>query len=130
MKFRCTLYLSIAAEREAVLAVEATFLEAAQTKDIDLAMSVFADDAVLSTSGEMYFWGKEEIKKMLETNWVEWNSTWEVEKVEVSQSGDLAYTFTKRVATREMEGQIERRIYGNHKIFKKQADGSWKIIAF
>jgi uncharacterized protein (TIGR02246 family) len=123
--------VDIEAEREAVLAVEATFLEAAKTKDIDLAMSVFADDALMMVTNDTFFRNREGIKKFFEGFFeAGWDPNILVEKVDVSQSGDLAYMLLKLDHTRVKEDQsVGHFKAGSFIIFKKQLDGSWKIVA-
>ncbi len=122
--------VDIAAEREAVLAVNSIFLEAVKAGDIDRLMSVFADDAIQTTSGDEFFRVRDGIRQMFEAAFAdeERSTIWEVEKVEVSQSGDWAYTLIKLDTTIEKEDQtVQHNRWGNLNLYKKQPDGSWKI---
>jgi ketosteroid isomerase-like protein len=58
------------------------------------------------------------------------NIDWQIDKLEVGRAGDLAYTiYTYQLA---LEGPNGKPIADHGKdmaIWKKQADGSWKMIA-
>jgi uncharacterized protein (TIGR02246 family) len=124
--------VDIAAEREAVLAVNTAFLEAVKAKDINRLMLVFANDAI-ETNGDTSFRDLDGIRQMFENAFAKegQSTSWEVEKVEVSQSGDWAYTLIKLDTTIEKEDQtVEHVKWGNLNLYKKQLDGSWKIAVF
>jgi len=124
--------VDIEAEREAVLAVNAEFLEAVKAKDIERTMSVFADEAMMTVINDTFFRDREGIKKFFEGFFeAGWNANILVEKVDVSQSGDLAYMLVKLDHSRVKEDQTVDYIkVGSFIIFKKQIDSSWKIVAF
>jgi uncharacterized protein (TIGR02246 family) len=124
--------VDIEAEREAVLAVNAEFLEALKAKDIERTMSVFADEAMMVVTRNIFFRDREGIRKFFEGFFeAGWNANVLVEKVDVSQSGDLAYLLVKLDHSRVKEDQsVDYIKIGAFTIFKKQLDGSWKIVAF
>lgn len=124
--------VDIEAEREAVLAVNAEFLEAVKAKDIERTMSFFADEAMMVVTHDTFFRDKEGIRKFFEGFFeAGWNANVIVEKSDVSQSGDLAYLLVKLDHSRTKEDQtLEYIKIGSFIIFKKQLDGTWKIVAF
>jgi ketosteroid isomerase-like protein len=76
--------------------------------------------------------GKEAFGKLL-TPKTEGGSTstleWEPDSVEISQSGDLGYTFGRYESTVVNEQGEEIKTYGHYvTIWKKQPDGSWKFV--
>ena len=121
--------VDVEAEREAVLAVNAEFLEALKAKDIERTMSVFADEVMMIDN---FFRDKEGIRKFFEGFFeAGWNANVIVEKIDVSQSGDLAYLLVKLDHSRVKEDQsVDYIKIGAFSIFKKQLDGTWKIVAF
>ena len=121
--------VDVEAEREAVLAVNAEFLEALKAKDIERTMSVFADEVMMVDN---FFRDKEGIRKFFEGFFeAGWNANVIVEKIDVSQSGDLAYLLVKLDHSRVKEDQsVDYIKIGAFSIFKKQLDGTWKIVAF
>jgi uncharacterized protein (TIGR02246 family) len=124
--------VDIEAEREAVLAVKSEFLEALKAKDVERTMSVLADEAMMVRTTDEFFRDKEEITKFFEGFFERgWNANILVEKVDVSQSGDMAYMLVKLDHSRTKEDQSTGIIkIGAFMIFKKQPDGNWKIVAF
>ena len=124
--------VDVEAEREAVLAVNAEFLEALKAKDIERTMSVFAEEAMKVVYNDNTFRDKEGIRKFFEWFFeAGWNPNVIVEKIDVSQSGDLAYLLVKLDHSRIKEDQsVDYIRIGAFTIFKKQLDGTWKIVAF
>ncbi len=54
---------------------------------------------------------------------------WEPDSVEISQSGDLGYTFGRYESTVVDEQGVKTKTYGHYiTIWKKQSDGSWKFV--
>jgi ketosteroid isomerase-like protein len=124
--------VDIEVEKEAILAVDATLKEAMQAKDINRGMSVFADDAVRMAGNDTFFYDIDGIKQWL-LDFFENGlyPNWEAAKVVVSQSGDLAYALLKLDHTRVNEDEtVEHINLGTFSVYKKQLDGSWKIVAF
>jgi uncharacterized protein (TIGR02246 family) len=124
--------VDIEAEHEAVMAVKSEFLEALKAKDVERTMSVFADEAIMVRANDEFFRDKEGITDFFEGFFERgWNANILVEKVDVSQSGDLAYMLVKLDHSRVKEDQSMGTIkIGAFIIFKKQADGNWKIVSF
>ena len=55
--------------------------------------------------------------------------TWKAERIEVSASGDLAYSFGPWEQTVLRDGQPRTTTGMYLAIWKKQRDGSWKVLA-
>jgi len=121
-----------AADEAAIRAADATTLKAAQTKDVDRVISNYADDAVWLPPNAPVVQGKASIRAA----WSQFLATpgltidWHIEKLDIARSGDLAYTYYKYQMT--IQGQDGKAI-GDHgkdlAVWKKQSDGSWKMIA-
>jgi ketosteroid isomerase-like protein len=116
--------LDIAAETKALEDAFWAQSKAGPAKDIDLFMSYMADDVLLADSSD-----KASIREWY-TDWFAKGRYWDnttLDKIEISASGDLAYV----IATWEIFGdEGSRGRNSNVVVWKKQADGSWKNIAF
>ena len=107
-------------------------LAALQAKDEAKVASYYASDAVLATPGRPAVRGGEAVSKAIRDDLADANFKLSVsdEKTEVAASGDLAY---RRVAlkvtyTNPQTKQAENAAATNLTIFRKQADGSWKVV--
>lgn len=122
--------VDIEAEVEAVRKADNAWQKSAQEEDIDKVLSFYLDDSI-------WFWpdtptinGKEGIKKW----WLTWfdipdsKLNWEPIKVEVSKSGDFAYsagTFEYSLTNEEGKTVTKRGEYAV--VWKRAPDGNWKI---
>jgi ketosteroid isomerase-like protein len=117
------LAVDIEAEREAVREAFLAQGKAGPAKDIELFMSYFAEDAFVANLGD-----KDAIREWY-TNWFSKGNYWDngtIEKIEVSASGDMAYT----VCSWDMFNEKgSRGKNSNTIVWKKQADGSWKVVS-
>jgi ketosteroid isomerase-like protein len=119
--------VDIEAERGAVREAFLAQAKAGPAKDVELVMSYVADDAFQCGVGD-----KEAIREMYADYFSQgryWNNT-TVDKVEVSASGDLAYVIASWENFRDEEGETSTGKGSNLFVLKKQADGTWKIVAF
>jgi len=118
------------ATERAVRAADKAWAEAAASKDVDRMLSFYDKDATFIVTTGTLISGQEELRKL-------WNRfftlpgyglTWQAAKVEVSTSGDLAYSFGSWEQTEVRDGQ-PRKTKGTYlAVWKKQADGSWKVL--
>jgi len=119
--------VDIVAETEAVRDAFLTQAKAGPAKDVKLVMSYVADDAVQVGVGD-----KEAIREGY-INYFSKGRYWDntsIDKVEVSASGDLAYVIASWENYRDEEGETSTSKGGKLFVLKKQADGTWKIVAF
>ena len=121
-----------AADEAAIRAADTATLKAAQSKDADRAISNYAEDAVWLPPNAPGVQGKRAIR----AGWAQLlaipglSIDWHIERVDISRSGDLAYTYYKYLMT--IPGQDGKAIADHGKdlaIWKKQGDGSWKMVA-
>ena len=116
--------LDIEAIRQADLA-----WSAAQAADgLDGTMSVYLDDAIMLPPNRPMAIGKEAIRESSEALGIGSpgsSVTWQPMKIEVARSGDIGY------AIGTFEGVVDDApVKGKYvEIWKKQADGSWKVAA-
>jgi uncharacterized protein (TIGR02246 family) len=120
---------SRAAAEAAIRAASAAWSQASAAKDVDKAVSFYADDAVQMSPKGPAVRGKENIRK----GWVSMLATpgpglsFQTTSVEVARSGDLAYeTGTYDFATTDKNGKTNDEKGKYLVVWKKQADGSWK----
>jgi len=121
-----------AADEAAIRANDADFAKAAEAKDLDKAVSHYMDDAVLFAPGAPAVVGKDNVRKFLQPiiNGPTMQFTFSDVTVDVARSGDLAvdsgaFESTGKDAKGKPFTQKGRFVL----VWKKQADGSWKIAA-
>jgi uncharacterized protein (TIGR02246 family) len=116
--------VDIAAEQKAIQEVFMTQSKAGSTKDVELFVSCMAEDVVLAGTG-----GKDKIRDWY-SKWFSKGNYWNngtIDKIEVSASGDMAYT----VGSWDLfNDEGSRRKISGVAVWKKQADGTWKEVAF
>jgi len=120
----------VAAEA-AIRANSIAWSQAATAKDLDKVVSFYADDAVEMPNQAPALKGKDNIRKT-------WGPllappgpglSWQTSSVEVARSGELAYetgnynfvTIDKKGKTNDLKGKYVV-------VWKKQSDGSWKVV--
>ena len=110
--------------------VEKNFTEMAQNEGIALAFVSFAaDDAVLNRNDSIIS-GKEDIRKYFSQHSSgDAQLVWAPDFVDVSRSGDMAYTFGKYTYTSlDSAGNSNSSSGVFHTVWKRQKDGSWKFV--
>jgi len=118
-------------EEAAIHRTDANWLAAAASHDLNRVLPFWADDATILVPGVPPIIGKEAIRKYVTESFATpgFSITWKTEKVEVSQSGDLAYsTGTNRVSLNGPDGKSLTEEGRGVTIWKKQTDGSWKCV--
>ncbi len=119
-------------DEQAIRAADAAWLKAVQANDVDRIVSFYAADASVFPIEEPIASGKKAIRE----NWTHMlgipglRLSWQITKVAVSQSGDLAYVqSTYQASFEDTQGKpaIERGKAVT--IWKKQEDGVWKAVA-
>ncbi|MFC2086341.1 YybH family protein [Bacteroidota bacterium] len=121
----------IEADKAAVKETLNQYRLAANTGDLDLFISAWCDDAIRMESGFPAIVGKEEIRshfKMIGFDHFNINIEFYGE-IQVEVSGDLAFTRADYILSlTPKEGGSTSRFDGKVvDIYKRQADGSWKI---
>ncbi len=123
---------SAVAKRDAgiLLRLEADFMKAAAERGLQGYMSYYAEDAAELPNGADMFRGKESIAKTMDFLDDKNNHlTWKPAYADVAASGDLGYTYgTFEFRSKDKEGNPSVE-YGKYvSIWKKQRDGSWKVV--
>src|ERR1700680_1696289 len=116
----------------AIRAADAAGLKAAQAKDVAGATANYADDASWLPPHAPIVQGKEAIRSA----WAQLLTIpgltidWQITKVEVSRAGDMAYTLYKYEMTMGAPNGAPIQDSGKDMaVWKKQADGTWKMVA-
>lgn len=122
----------IARDEAAIRAASADWSKAAQAKDLDKAMSVYSDDAIVLSPKAPMIRDKDKIR----ANWQEMLAqpgpglSFTATGVEVARSGDLAWEYgTYELATTDKKGKTTTEKGKYVTVWKKQPDGSWKVAA-
>jgi len=108
------------------------FAKATETKDLDKVMSYYTDDAVLFAPSSPAAVGKDAVRKAWQGFLAGPASKIDVNEtiIDVAASGDLAFergSFT--ITTTDAKGKTTAATGKLVDVWKKQADGSWKMAA-
>ncbi len=113
-----------------ILSVEKAFNDMAQREGLTKAFEYYAaEDGVIRRSKKVIK-GKDAIRKWYEND-VRPNETltWTPTFVDVSQSGDLAYTYGNFTFTYpDSLGNLKANKGIFHTVWKRQADGNWRFV--
>jgi uncharacterized protein (TIGR02246 family) len=118
------------ADEATIRAASAEWSKAAAAKDLDKAVSYYAEDAVYLTDKGAMVNGKNSIRMV-------WKDvvapgaatlTWAANYVEVARSGDIAYEYGTYKETSEVKKGKPKEAKGKYvAVWKKQKDGGWKV---
>ena len=121
----------IRADEEAVRKLDAEWVKAAQSKQVDAWVAFYSDDAAVLPPNEAMATDRDSIRKSVGglLGLPGLTISWQPAKVEVARSGDLAYLYGKyEVSFDEAPGKRTTDRGKIVEIWKKQADGNWKCI--
>ncbi len=127
----CKQQPSTAETEQTIRDLDAQWAKTAGTHDLDGTVAYYADDAVLLPPNEPLISGK----AALRTSWTALLApnialTWHAGKVDVSQSGDLAYVVgSYDLSTKDAQGKPVSDHGKTIEVFRKQSDGTWKVVA-
>ncbi|MCP4123829.1 MAG: nuclear transport factor 2 family protein [Bacteroidetes bacterium] len=115
---------------EEILQMETDFASMAADSGLMHAFLQYAaDDAVIMRSNKIYK-GKSAIQAYFEAQTLKnIQLQWKPDHIDVSESGDMAFTygnFTFSATTPEGEEVRSEGIF--HTVWKRQADGNWKFV--
>jgi uncharacterized protein (TIGR02246 family) len=121
------------ADVKAIKDLEATWVQNFASKDPDKIASVYADDASVMITDMPVINGIPAAKSALKSMVADKNFsiTFASDKVDVAKSGDIAYSQGSYTTTstnpKTKKPATDKGKYVT--VFKKQADGSWKVVA-
>ena len=121
-----------AKDERAIRDADAATLKAAQANDVNGVVANYADDADWLPPNASIVHGKTAIKaawaKLISNSG--FTIDWQINQLEVSRAGDLAYTIYTYQMT--LDGANGKPITDQGKdmaVWKKQSDGAWKMVA-
>jgi uncharacterized protein (TIGR02246 family) len=121
---------TVSAQEREVRAAESAMMAAAAEKGSAGYLSFYAEDAVELPAGAPMLLGKASIAKTMSFLDDKSNRlTWKPVRVDVSESGDLAYSFGNYEFTsvgKDGKSAVEHGKYTT--VWKKQKDGRWKVV--
>ncbi|HEX7903822.1 MAG TPA: DUF4440 domain-containing protein [Chitinophagaceae bacterium] len=110
---------------------EKDFASMAATKGIAEAFWFYADsNAVIKRKNDTLIRGKENIRQYYSADSYKTATvTWSPDFVDVSENGDMAYTYGKYTwQIKDSTGKSTNYKGVFHTVWKRQADGSWKYV--
>ncbi len=114
-----------------IFEAERQFQEMTEQKGIAEAFHFFADEnAVIKRENDTLIVGKENIKSYYQKKDLKnVKVKWKPDFIDISQSGDMAYTYGKYVwEFTNTEGNVKKVEGVFHTVWRKQKDGSWKYV--
>jgi len=121
-----------AADERAIRAEDASGLKAAQAKDLNGAVANYAEDAFWLPPNAPIVKGKDGIR----AGWAVllaspgFSIDWQITKLEVARSGDLAYTlYAYQMSMLGPDGKLIADHGKDMAVWKKQQDGTWRMVA-
>ncbi len=118
-----------AADETAIREAEAGMEKAVASLDAEKAVSYYTDDVVGMTADAFLMQGKENALKYFQGMLKDKPQiSWMTSHVEVARSGDLGYSWgVGKVVVKGKKGKPVVTAMKYTSVWKKQADGSWKI---
>lgn len=121
-----------AADAATIQAADADWAKAAEAKDLDKMTAPYLDDAVLFSPGAPAVVGRDNIRKFFSrmTNGPAMQFAFSNVTVDVARSGDVAEDRgSMQVTVTDKKGKSTTETGQYVLVWKKQADGSWKVAA-
>jgi ketosteroid isomerase-like protein len=135
LQFACSMPAnkdSIEAWKKEVLNTELAFANMAKEEGVPAAFNYFAAEDAVLLRGETLLQGKSAIATHYEKNKALWEKAkldWKPDFIDVSKSGDLAYTYGSYAFSAPDSSGVESTSRGVfHTVWKRQDDGSWKFV--
>lgn len=118
-------------DESAIRELDAQWSKTAAANDLEGTVSYYSDDATLLPPNAPVVTGKPAIRALWASMLVPGGSiSWEAKKVDVANSGELAYlTGVYAVTAKDAQGRTLTDHGKEVEVWKKQADGNWKVAA-
>ena len=120
-----------AAVRASLLAADQAFAAATAAKGLEGWMAAFDDSAIQMEPDIPFTPGIEHIRAGIAPAFADtsWHLSWEPTMAFASAAGDLGYTLGTWKSTRTAANGAERVSTGKYvTVWRKQADGSWRVV--
>jgi uncharacterized protein (TIGR02246 family) len=119
------------ADAKAIRDLESAWVKVAATKDVDAFVAFYTDDASVLTPNAPIFNAKAGIKEGLKPLFTDphFSLTFLPTRLEVSKSGDMAFTQGPyKLSFSDLRGNKFEDEGKYLTIWRKQADGNWKVV--
>ncbi len=122
------------ADMAAIMTLEREWLKAFEAKDADKVASFYAEDASVLLPNMPIVNGRESARNTMSGMFADPNFflTFDSTKIEAARSSDIAYsqgTYTMATTDAKMKGNVATEKGKFVTVFKKQEDGTWKVVA-
>ena len=119
------------ADETTIRDLDAQWSKTAGTNDLEATVAYYADDAALLPPNAPIAVGKQAIRAIWASLLAPGVSvSWQVSKVEVARSGDLAYLIgVYEITQKDSQGKPMTDSGKLVEVWKKQTDGKWKAVA-
>lgn len=127
----CVRRTNVEAERDEIRAADSTWAAATKAKNVDDFMQVIADDCVIMNPNAPAISGKAAVRAWITQSMAMpgFKVTWEASTIDVAASGDLGYSSGTYQFKMTMPDGTPMGDFGKYAtIWKKQTDGSWKVV--
>ena len=124
--------VDIAAEEAAIRTALGEAWNAVVTKDVDKFVSICADEDMMFPPNAPIVRGTQEVREYMSQLFATpgFAMSQQPPQVEVSRGGDLAYTWdTAELTLNDAKGNPVTQRMKHVVVWKKQPDGTWKIVA-
>lgn len=119
------------AERESLMQASRDWARAAATRDVELIVSFWADDATVLPPGQAAVFGKPAIREYVRQGLATpgFSITWEPERAFIAAGGDLGYMVERNRLTVLDESGKPRTLEGKGvTVWTKDPAGKWKCL--
>ena len=118
--------------KQEIMDVEQAFSDMSQKEGIAKAFAEFAANDVVMNRNDSLIIGKEGLMQFYDRpsdpNRII-DLSWKPDFVDVSKSGDLAYSYGKYLFTlTDSTGQVQSSTGIFHTVWKRQSDGTWRFV--
>ena len=123
--------IDVASERRKLMDVDVAFSRETAERGLEGFLSYFADDATIFPSNAPIVSGKTGIRAHYARAFSApgFMMSWKPVRADLAESGEMGYTYgTFEISTRDTSGRQVSRSGKYCTIWRKQSDGSWKII--
>ncbi len=126
----CTAEKNIEELKTEIMQSEQAFVQMVKDDGVQKAFLTFAaDSAVLNRNNKILKGQQAFIEYFSNPLWKEAKLLWKPDFIDVSKSGDLAYTYGSYTFTsKDTVGEISESTGIFHTVWKRQKDGSWKFV--
>ena len=128
----CAPQVDVEADKAAIRTALGEAWNAVATKDVDKFVSICAAEDIMFPPNAPIVRGKQEVREYMSQMFATpgFAMSQQPPQVEVSRAGDLAYTWdTAEFTLNDPKGNPVTQRMKHVVVWKKQADGTWKVVA-